>query len=182
MPVIDPRITWQKTEERLALETDPTLRRNLELLLQHQKAEAALDLEQLMATVSDNARYETFGDDGSVIVGKPGVRRFYEEFATSGAHRLQFETERLVVDRNCILTEGIMRMAWPGRTLLTKGIEVDDPQAYYLYEARMAILWPVSEDGLFIGEDTYVGGNGFQGIEGRKIDPSDIAPYGPRAA
>jgi hypothetical protein len=179
MPVIDPRVTWQRTEERLASETDPLLRRNLELLLEHQKAEAALDLDRLMATVSEEARYETFGSETSLIVGKPAVRRFYEEFAGSGAHRLQFETERLVVDRRCILTEGVMRMAWPGHTLLARGMEVDDPRAHYLYEARMAILWPIDEDGFFIGEDTYVAGNGFDGIEDRKIDPADIVPYGP---
>ena len=52
MAIIDQRVTWKPVEERLARETDPVLRRNLELLLQHQKAEAALDMERLMATVS----------------------------------------------------------------------------------------------------------------------------------
>jgi hypothetical protein len=182
MPVIDQRVTWQRTEERLGVETEPVLRRNLELLLQHQKAEAALDMERLMATVSENARYESFGDEGSVVVGKPAVRKFYEDFAASGAYKLQFETDRLIVDQHCILTEGVMRMAWPGQTLLARGIDVDDPDADYLYEARMAILWPIGEDGLFIGEDTYVGGDGFTGIAGRKIDPSDIVLYRPVAA
>lgn len=182
MPIIDQRVTWRKTEERLAEETDPVLRRNLELLLQHQQAEATLDMERLMATVSENARYETFGDEGSVVIGKPAVQKFYEDFVASGAHKLQFETDRLIVDRRCILTEGVMRMAWPGQTLLAQGVEVDDPDAYYLYEARMAVLWPIGEDGLFIGEDTYVGGNGFAGIADRKIDPSDIVLYRPVAA
>ena len=38
----------------------------------------------------------------------------------------------------------------------------------------MAILWPLDDDGLFIGEDSYVGGNGFDGIADRKIDPAEI--------
>ena len=35
--VIDQRVTWEKVEERLKVESDPVLRRNLELLLQHQQ-------------------------------------------------------------------------------------------------------------------------------------------------
>jgi hypothetical protein len=51
MALIDQNLTWKKVEQRLAIETDPVLRRNLEMLLQHMKAEAVLDMEALMATV-----------------------------------------------------------------------------------------------------------------------------------
>lgn len=50
MALIDQRVTWRAVEERLATETDPVLRRNLELLLQHMHAEATLDMDRLMAT------------------------------------------------------------------------------------------------------------------------------------
>ena len=86
MAVIDPTVTWRKTEERLAVETDPVLRRNLELLLQHQKAEATLDMESLMATVSEKAYYQAFGGGHPPLEGKAAVRKFYEDFAASGAH------------------------------------------------------------------------------------------------
>ena len=181
MALIDPTLTWKMAEERLARETDPVLRRNLELLIQHQKAEAALDMENLMATVSPNARYEFFGTD-TVLTGKPAVQAFYEAFAASGAHKLQLDTQRLIVDRHAILTEGLMRMAYPGRTLVERGVPVDDPDAYYLYEAHMAIIWPIGDDGLFIGEDSYTGEDGFAGIEHRKIDPADIVRYEPARA
>ena len=178
MTVIDPRITWSATEERLRHETDPVLRRNLELLLQHQQAEAALDLDGLMATVSDHARYCNFGGDADYeLIGKAAVRDFYEQFAASGAHRLHQDVDRLVVDEHCILTEGVIRIAYPGRTLLAKGITVDDPDAYYLYESRMAIIWPIGDDGLFIGEDSYTDRNGFDGIANRKIPPGAIVEY-----
>jgi hypothetical protein len=180
--IIDQSITWQKTEERLATETDPILRRNLVLLLEHQQAEAALDMERLMATISEEARYEQFGNEGSVTVGKAAVQKFYEDFAASGAFRLQFELDRFVVDRDCILTEGVMRMAWPGHALRYKGIPVDDLDAFYLYESRMAVIWPIGEDGLFIGEDSYVGADGFAGIADRVIDLSEIVMYEPAAA
>lgn len=175
MAVIDQHVTWRKVEDRLAWETDPVLRRNLELLLRHMKAEAALDMDTLMSTVSERARYQNFVPDGVVgPVGKPAVRAFYEDFAASGAQKLQLDIDRLVVDRDCILTEGVMRMAYPGRTLEARGIGVDDPDADYLFETRMAVVWPIDDDGLFIGEDTYTSGDGFAGIASRKLDPTEI--------
>jgi SnoaL-like domain len=177
MAVIDMARTWAKVEERLATETDPVLRRNLETILAHMKAEAAGDLDGLMATLSENPHYHAYGTDDPALSpsGTAGVRAFYEAFIASGATRLQFDVDRLVVDRGCVLTEGIMRMAWPGWVLQARGIEVDDPDAFYLYEDRMATLWPMDEQGLARGEDTYTGGDGFEGIAQRKLGPEDIA-------
>jgi hypothetical protein len=178
--VIDQNITWAKVEERLVTETDPVLRHNLELLLTHMKAEAALDVPMLMSTVAETAVYHTYDQDPSTYPrGKAAVQEFYEAFAASGAQKLCMDIERLLVDRHCVLTEGTMRMAWPGHTLQSMGIDVDDPEVDYLFEARMATLWPISEDGLFNGEDTYVSGDGFAGIAERKIDPADIVLYKP---
>ena len=174
--VIDPNRTWAKVEERLATETDPVLRRNLETVLEHMKAEAVGDLDGLLATLSDDVAYHAYGTTEPAMnpVGKDGVRGFYEAFIASGATRLQFEIDRLVVDRDCILTEGLMRMAYPGTTLQARGIDVDDPDAFYLYEARMATLWPMDQQGMARGEDTYTGGDGFAGIAQRKLRPEDI--------
>lgn len=33
----------------------------------------------------------------------------------------------------------------------------------------MATLWPIDDDDLIVGEDTYTGGDGSAGIENRKI-------------
>jgi hypothetical protein len=176
MPVIDPNKTWVLVEERLATEKDPVLRRNLETVLAHMKAEAAGDLDGLLATLADGVVYHAYGaDEANNPRGKAGVRKFYEDFIASGATRLELNIDRLVVDRSCILTEGVMRMAWPGATLIARGIPVDDPDAAYLYEARMATLWPMDENGMVLGEDTYTGGDGFAGIAGRKLSPSDVA-------
>jgi ketosteroid isomerase-like protein len=179
MALIDPERTWVKVEERLAVETDPRLRANLETVLAHMRAEAAGDLDGLLATLSDDVAYHAYGTDEPALnpVGKPGVRRFYEDFIASGATRLQFDIDRLVVDPYCVLTEGVMRMAYPGRTLVARGIDVDDPDAHYLYEARMATLWPFDEHGLARGEDTYTGGDGFAGIAQRKLRDDDVLDY-----
>jgi hypothetical protein len=179
MALIDPRVTYRKVEERLETETDPVLRRNLETLLAHMKAEMAGDVDRLLATLSENPQYHAYGSDdpASSPVGRDGVRAFYDRFIASGAGQLQLDIDRLVVDKECILTEGLMRIAYPGRTLGAMDIDVDDPDAYYMYEARMATLWPFDEHGLAKGEDTYTGGDGFAGIADRKLAPDDIAQY-----
>lgn len=170
MTVLDVTRTWAAVEERLANETDPILKRNLTLLRDHMRAECTGDLDGLMVTVAEDASYHAYGAPPEQSPqGKAAVRAFYEAFIASGATKLQFDVERLVVDRHCILTEGVMKMAWPGRTLAARGIPVDDPDAFYLYEARMATLWPFDEAGLIIGEDTYTGSNGFEGIAERKL-------------
>jgi hypothetical protein len=173
--VIDQNLSWAAVEERLEVETDPVLRRNLQQLLVHMKAEAAGDLETLMSTVAPDASYTAFGaPPQNSPRGKAAVRKFYEDFIASGATRLQFAIDRLVVDRRCILTEGLMRIAYPGARLAAYGITVDDPDAFYLYETNMAVIWPIDPDGLFTGEDSYTGSNGFDGIADRKLSPDDI--------
>jgi hypothetical protein len=182
MALIDPRVTWRKVEERLETEQDPVLRRNLETLLAHMKAEMAGDVDGLLATLTEAPAYHAYGNDDPATnpVGRDGVRAFYERFIASGAGQLQLDIDRLVVDKHCILTEGLMRIAYPGRTLQAMGFEVDDPDAYYLYEARMATLWPFDDRGLAEGEDTYTGGDGFAGIAERKLAPDDIVQFAAR--
>jgi hypothetical protein len=182
--MIDQHTTWRKVEERLATETDRVLRSNLEQLLVHMKGEAALDLDAVMATVAEDAHYHSYrtDDPASNPKGKAAVLKFYEDFAKTGAYRLELDIDRLIVDRHSILTEGVMRMAYPGRTLEAMGIDVDDTEADYLYETRMAVIWPINEDGLFLGEDTYVSRDGFAGIAARKLDPADIVLYRPEPA
>ena len=173
---IDPSRTWKKVEERLAVETDPVLRRNLEVVLVHMKAEAALDVDGLIETLSDRVSYHVYQDPEPFLnpKGKAEVRTFYETFAASGAHRLQFEVDRLVVDRDCVLTEGLMKIAYPGSVVLAMGHEIDDAEAYYLFQTHMAILWPIDEDGKILGEDTYAGADGFLGIAERKLTLKEI--------
>lgn len=183
MAVIDQHHTWTKVEQRLATETDPILRRNLELLLTHMKAEAAGDLPKLLSTVAETAVYETYAADPSTWPrGKAAVRKFYEDFVASGAQKLCLDIAHLVVDRDCIVTDGTMRMAWPGKTLKAMGTEVDDEDADYLFETRMTTTWPITEEGLFNGENTYVGGDGFAGIAERKLNQDDIVLYKPLTA
>lgn len=180
---LNPNNTWRLVQERLEREEDPKIRRNLELVLQHMKTEARGDIDGVVATLAESPRYVTHDLPGEAAMNPSGtkdaVRTFYDiTIVQTGAHRLEFSCDRVIADRESVMTEGLMRMAYPGRTLTTMmGIEVDDPDAYYLYESRMCVVWPVDPaSGLLVGEETYTGTDGFAGIADRKIHESDIVP------
>ena len=174
---IDPNRTWKKVEERLKTEQDPVLRANLETVLAHMKAEALGDLDGLMATITKGTpSYHAYGTDEALMnpQSREAVREFYAAFVASGAVKLELDVDRLVVDRDVVVTEGVMRMAYPGATLQLMGHEVDDAEAFYLYETRMCILWPMDDEALVIGEDSYTGWDGFEGIASRKLAAEEM--------
>src|SRR5687767_233901 len=176
MSRIDPTKTWRLVEERLAREDDPRRRQLLENVLAHMKAEAAGDIGGLMATLAPDPRYHQWGatpaDHGPK--GRDAVEQFYRDFVASGATNLEYDVERLVVDDDCIVTEGIMRIAYPGRTLEAMGRTVDDPEAYYLYEARMAVFWPYDAEGRLLAEDAYTATDGFAHMP--QLAPDELPP------
>ena len=109
---------------------------------------------------------------------KEAVRRFYDmTIVQTGAHQLELDVDRVIADREAVMTEGTMKMAYPGKTLEAMGIEVDDPEAYYVYRSRMSVVWPVdAASGMLTGEEGYTGTGGFDGIADRKLGPGDILP------
>ncbi len=178
---LDPNKTWRLVEERLQWEQDPRIRRNLELVLAHMRSEARGDIEGVVATLAESPRYVTHDLPEDPVMNPSGskdaVRAFYDAtIVQTGAHRLELDCERVVADRGTVITEGVMRMAYPGHTLIAMGIEVEEADAHYLYESRMCVVWPVDPvSGLLLGEETYTGTNGFEGIADRRIDLADIA-------
>ena len=164
--------------ERLAAEQDPTLRRNLETVLRHMEAEAAGDLETLLSTLTDDCAYVAHAQPGvpeSNPVGKDAVRRLYEQMYTPGAMTIAFDVDRVVADRDTVVTEGTMRVAFPGTTLAAMGVEVDDADASYLVQTHTVVLWPMDGQGLARGEESYSSADAMTRIGERKVRPEDLA-------
>lgn len=184
---IDPNKTWKLVEQRYDLETDPVRKRNLGLVLAHMKAEGRADIEGVVATLTEKPKYVIYANldnaDMNPSGSKDAVRKFYDlTIVQTGAHQLEFDCDRVTVDEGSVFTEGTMRQVYPGRTLIAMGIEVDDPDAYYATEYRMAVVWPVDPlEERLTGEEVYSTGDAFAGIAQRKVSPSDIAPIAPAA-
>lgn len=179
---LNPNLTWKLVEKKLAAETDPTRQRNLELVLAHMKAEARADIEGVVDTLTEKPKYIIYSSPDDAIMNPDGskdaVRAFYDAtIVQTGAHRLEFACDRVIVDDDAVFTEGVMRIAYPGKTLAAMGIEVDDPGGYYLSETRMGVVWPVDHsEGRLTGEEVYSAGDGFAGIADRKIRLEDVVP------
>lgn len=156
MAVIDPTKTWELVEERLSRTTNERHRQVLGIVLEHMKAEAAPDMDRLMATLSPNPDYHFwYANTDMGPKTTEGVRAYYEAFVTSGANHLVFEIDRLAVDDDLVMTEGWMKMIYPGAAAQAIGVDVDDPAGDYLLVFRQLINWPIDADGLIIGEDAY---------------------------
>tara|TARA_R110002073_G_scaffold238551_3_gene399592 strand:- start:2734 stop:3300 length:567 start_codon:yes stop_codon:yes gene_type:complete len=178
---IDPRKNRALAEKRLDTETDPICKRNLALVLAHMKAEATLDLEGLLATVAENAKYHFFGSENNAAFsgpkGKANIEAFYKMIVETGLYRIEHDINRVVVDRCCVITEGNMHIAYPGSLLQAMGYPVDDSDELYMYETQQLIVWPIDDAGLIAGEDSYSGEDGFIGIEGRQLKAGDIYSF-----
>ncbi|GCD98222.1 nuclear transport factor 2 family protein [Embleya hyalina] len=172
--LIDARRTWELAEKRLAEESDPRRRAILTTLVAHMHAEHEGDLDALMATVAPNACYHQWG--ASPVDRAPKshaeVREFYRAVVENDCGRLAHHIDRLTVDRDTVVTEGILRIAYPGRILVGMGRSVPDVDAFYLYESRMAIVWAFDEQALVVCEDSYSTGDGF--AEMRRLGPDEV--------
>lgn len=157
----DAASTWQLLSDRLASESDPVLRRNLDVVARHVVAEVAGDLEALAATLVDRPRYTFWGGDRPRhLTGMDEVHSFYEDGLRSGKNRLSFDITRVLVDQNTVVTEGTFRHVLrgeelPGRTM-PDGTSLD-AQTRYLTAYQALVVWPITTDGLIAGEEIYLG-------------------------
>jgi hypothetical protein len=155
--LIDPTKTFRLLEERIAKTTNPRHLLMLKRLLDHAMGEAMLDLDLVMSTLSPNPRYIAWGAPEDMSpVGRQGVRRFYEETIVKGGQWfLELDMDRIVVDDDAIVTEGLMRALYYGADAALRGFPVDDHDGFYLLTLRMLIVWPFDAEGFIKGEETY---------------------------
>ncbi len=148
--------------ERLERTTNPTHRRNLEVLLQHVTGEAERDVDKVMASMAPDPVYRVWGAPESMSPkGWDGVRSFYERRLLEGERFfMEVDIEHLIVDDDAILTDSLLTSAVPGWYLAEPasypfgGLDVD-PDGWYLMRYRMATIWPFV-DGLIRGEEGYI--------------------------
>jgi limonene-1,2-epoxide hydrolase len=152
--------SWRMLAERIASETDPRVRSNLEIVARHVTLEVAGDIEALMTTLVPEPQYNYFG------VGFPGPRGYaevkaqYEVGVGYGTNRLEFELCRVVADASAVVTEGTFRHAYTGALVRQMGTPHEsslDPDGWYLAEYPAIVVWPIGEDGLIQGENVYFG-------------------------
>lgn len=107
---LDPHGMIRTVEKRVAREADPRKIQMLQTLLAHMRAESAKDIDALLATVADAVHYHTWAPGGETQSpeGPAEVRAFYTKKAEEGFLDFQYDIERLLVDEDVIVTEGVM--------------------------------------------------------------------------
>ena len=158
-----PDKTWLAVEERMAAETNPRIKNNLEEVRNHMRSEIQGHLDDLMATLTGEPQYHMWGTpEENGPKGRDNVKVFYEGMIASGGNRFHFHVERIVADEDAVVTEGRMRALMPAIAITGSGVtEVDgepvDDAATYVAEWQILTVWPIDEAGKIIGEDIYFG-------------------------
>jgi hypothetical protein len=84
----------------------------------------------------------------------------YERQKIIGKNRFEFDIDRLVVDDDAVVTEGVFRHAYVGAQLVADKIASADEVAAdkrYLIEYGALVVWVAAPDGRIEREDTYKG-------------------------
>jgi hypothetical protein len=156
MVEFDQSITWRELEARLGKTTNPRHRKMIETVIEHGRAEAAADVDRLMATLSSNPEYHFWV--GGVDLGPKGtdaVKAYYKAFVASGGAFFESHKPRIVVDDDTVVTENILRQIIPAALAARRGYEVPDPLGHYIVVTRVVNFWPFNEAGELTGEDAY---------------------------
>ena len=156
MQRIDPNRGWQAVAERQARTEDPRHRAMLQALLQHMRAEMAMDLDGMLVGLAPEPEYHMWqaGRD-SGPKGMAAITEYYRNLLAVRRGVLEYAIDRFVVDDDTIVTEGVIRAYQPGRVAREFGFDVPELDATYLVTYRALILWPFDEAGLLLGEDGY---------------------------
>ena len=156
MPYIDQNKGWQAVAERLGRTDDVRHRAMLQVLVDHMRAEMDLDLDGMLGGLVPRPEYHTWSagrDSGPKSLD--GVREYYRKLLEVRRGVLEYAIDRIVVDDDTVVTEGVIRAYQPGRAAREFGFDVPDVDATYLVAYRALILWPFDREGRLIGEDGY---------------------------
>lgn len=152
----DQSVGWRALEERLERTRSPRQRQLLQTVIDHVKAEVALDVDGLMNTLVAEPRYHFWiGGRDLGPKGAAAVRAYYENFVADGGAVFESIKERIVVDDETISHEGQMRNLVSGAIAKRRGYTIPDETGHYLVLFRNVVWWSFDAAGKALGEDSY---------------------------
>lgn len=174
---IEPTSGYRAVEARLERTTNPHHRKLLGVLRDHLYAECTKDFELLLSTLSADPNYQFWIEGAGFGAGPQGlaaVTAHYENLYRENRHVCDYRIDRIIVDDDCIVTEGWFDQVFPGRVLESRGVDIDDSGAVYALRMRLLLLWPFDEDAKLIGEDSYSNGTMYAPSNIRKLTADEI--------
>lgn len=174
---------WQPLLDAIATEVDPKVRHALELVAEHVVAEVAGDIDGLLHTLTGDPEYHIWGASSSKgPVGVDEVREYYGKMVGSGKNRLDYVLTRVVANASTVVTEGQFHHVFQGCEIAGRAQPWSggEPQPGHWYHVayQCLVVWPLSEDGVLLGEEIYAG-------EAprivREVTPEELPHLGPSA-
>jgi len=156
---LDPAVTLAAPDRLLETTTDPLHRQILENYRRHAILEITGDWQGIFDEDScvEEPVYElnVTGYDGVVARGQDEVKAVYRKLAEDDQTVMILTDEVLMVSDWGFASEAFFNTYIRGQNLIEKGIEVEDPDGYYVMRQKFAMLWPYDERGRMIGEHVY---------------------------
>jgi hypothetical protein len=175
-PAVDTGKMLRFMDERIARESNPRHRRNLQVVRDHMYYETMLDPDGVMTTVSKHANYKLWVDGvDRGPKGVDGIRTWYvdQNIRRQKTFVIEYDLERVVVDDSVVVTEGQMNVVVDGDYAKTFFGRNCDPKDIFLQSFRQVVFWPVDGDSKLLGEDFYTSGMGREGAW-RKLASHEI--------
>ena len=176
MAQFDPLAVARVAREHLGTIQDARRRRVLENFIEHAEAEATGNYDDLMASCSST--HQHYAIYGGSRFGAPQsfgeLETHYRGLIESNLHLIHFETEKLAVDDDVVVVEGLVHQLYPGALLgPIFDIQIDDVDAVYLATKRTCVIFVFDSDGKGAGEHAYADGD-LTADDLLKLEPEEV--------
>src|SRR5271165_6585089 len=99
------------------------------------------------------------------------VGGYYSQLVADRRGILEYDIDTIVLDDETLVTSGPIRAINRGSVAARRGWAVDDLDADYVVTMRATILWPFSDAGELLGEDS---GGGLDPNDFVRLDPDEL--------
>jgi hypothetical protein len=104
--------------------------------------------------------------------GPEQIKALYAMWAQTHQAIFWVPDEQVAVADNFVATIATGHQQTLGAALIANDIEVDDPEAYYVYKNVEQLIWPYDDRGRLVGEDVWEANP--DGAEITKMDAADV--------
>ena len=173
----DPKRTWTDLEAHLPRLSSERHRANLQTVIDHSRGEVERDLDLILGTLQDDAKYHfwSWRETDDAPKGNANIRAYYEYYVTSGQACIESRKVRVAVGDDVVCTEGVIPNIHAGEIAAMYGFRIDEKDAVYATRMRNMVLWSMDEHAKAHGEDAYTWRNPDDFV---RLAPADVPqPY-----
>lgn len=172
--VFDVRNVTKAADEVLKVTENPRHRAMLKNFRRHAMLEVAGRWKEILVPemIVSHPVYKIYESNQYIILnGMNEVSSYYNGLTETGVNVFSPIEEVVTVSDWGLALETHFGGHLKGSFLLTQGIDVDDPDAYYNLSRWVASFWPYNKDCILLGENIY---ENYGSRELTKVDPADV--------